>query len=52
MPAEVAVAVAALPNPLSQLKETPPPAVSPMDVVLQVNSVVEELMDAVGTEAS
>ena len=51
MPGEVTDAVDALPNPLLQLYDVPPAAVKPMDVVVHVNSVVEELIDAVGTLA-
>ena len=48
MPGEVTDAVDALPKPLSQLNDVPPEAVTPIDAVVQVNSVVEELIDAVG----
>ena len=48
MPGEVTDAVDALPNPLLQLNDVPPAAVRPIDVVVQFNSVVEELIDAVG----
>ena len=48
VPGEVTDAVDAFPNPLSQLNDVPPEAVTPIDAVVQVNSVVEELIEAVG----
>ncbi len=48
MPGEVTDAVDALPRLLLQLYDIPPLAVSEIDVVVQVNSVVEELIAATG----
>ncbi len=48
MPAELTVALAELPRPLLQMYDEPPLAVSEIDVVVQVNSVAEELIAATG----
>ena len=49
VPGAVTVAVALVPKPPLQLYVPPPLAVSVIDVVVQVRSVVGDVIDAVGT---